>query len=32
VIAGFAFAGFLSFWLIFKKGQPEANRYGPAPE
>jgi uncharacterized membrane protein YhaH (DUF805 family) len=31
VIAVFAFAGFLSFWLILKKGQPEANQYGPAP-
>ena len=31
VLAVFAFAGFLSFWLMFKKGQPEANRYGPAP-
>jgi uncharacterized membrane protein YhaH (DUF805 family) len=31
VLAVFAFAGFLSFWLMFKKGQSEANRYGPAP-
>ncbi len=31
VLAVFAFAGFLSLWLMFKKGQPEANRYGAAP-
>ena len=31
VLAVFAFAGFLSFWLMFKRGQPEANRYGPPP-
>lgn len=31
VLAVFAFAGFLSFWLMFKKGKPEANPYGPAP-
>ena len=31
VIAVFAFAGFLSFWLMLKRGQPEANQYGPAP-
>jgi uncharacterized membrane protein YhaH (DUF805 family) len=31
VLAVFAFVGLLSFWLMFKKGQPEANRYGAAP-
>jgi uncharacterized membrane protein YhaH (DUF805 family) len=31
VLAVFAFSSFLSFWLMFKKGQPEENRYGPAP-
>jgi uncharacterized membrane protein YhaH (DUF805 family) len=31
VIAVFAFAGVLSFWLMLKRGQPEANQYGPAP-
>jgi uncharacterized membrane protein YhaH (DUF805 family) len=31
VLAVLAFASILSFWLMFKKGQPEANRYGAAP-
>ncbi len=31
VLVMFAFASFLSFWLMLKKGQPEANLYGPAP-
>jgi uncharacterized membrane protein YhaH (DUF805 family) len=31
VLAVFAFTSFLSFWLMFKKGQLEANRYGAAP-
>lgn len=31
VLFVFASASFLSFWLIFKKGQPAPNRYGPAP-
>jgi len=31
VLAVFAFAGFLSFGLMFKKGHSEANLYGPAP-
>ena len=31
LLAVFAFASFLSFWLMFKEGQPEANRYGAAP-
>jgi len=32
VIVVFAFAGFVSIWLTFKKGQPETNKYGPAIE
>lgn len=32
IIVVFAFAGFCSLWLIVKKGQPEANQYGPATE
>jgi uncharacterized membrane protein YhaH (DUF805 family) len=31
VLAVFAFASLLSFWLMFRKGQRGANRYGAAP-
>jgi uncharacterized membrane protein YhaH (DUF805 family) len=31
MIAAFLFSGFLYFWLALKKGQPDANRYGPVP-
>ncbi len=31
MLAMFAFVSILSFWLMFKKGQPQTSQYGPAP-